>query len=175
MFGSIVVYPRSRKDHFKRYLSYAFEVFPPTYARFSNVFSLIFLSNLNYLFVSFFIRFSMIFAGGRSPPPKKYFLLLFGFPFIDSSFRMFLPLLRAIRQRSSKSVSLFGVRVFRPYWLPALPAGGLRTSSHAPLLVLIRFVEALGASLVRHLRELRSLGGLKWTRTTDLVLIRHAL
>ena len=101
VFGSIVVYPRSRKDHFKRYLSYAFEVFPPSYARFSNVFSLIFLSNLNYLFVSFFIRFSMI--SGQCPDPIETVACSFqGLCYIDSLF----------------SVSIFQRRPFGRHIMP---------------------------------------------------------
>ena len=63
VFGSIVVYPRSRKD-----LSFLKN-----------------LSNLNYLFVSFFIRFSMI--SGQCPDPIETVACSFrGLCYIDSLF-----------------------------------------------------------------------------------------
>ena len=152
VFGSIVVYPRSRKD-----LSFLKN-----------------LSNLNYLFVSFFIRFSMI--SGQCPDPIETVACSFqGLCYIDSLFRAFLSfnvaLLGDISHRPSGDISHGVSRISRCRKATYHCAKSI-LDNHASIKSLYL---RLKHSFVLAPRCFCAFGGLKWTRTTDLVLIRHAL
>ena len=62
-------------------------------------------------------------------------------------------------------------------WLPTLSASGLKCAeslSAFPLILRISIIVSFPLCSFR-LRNFRCSGGLKWSRTTDLMLIRHAL
>ena len=85
-------------------------------------------------------------------------------------FRDFAACIRS--HRSMRSILRFQ---FPDNWLPALPAGSsvLKSLSRIPLIRCISSQSFAFSSLSP--RRSRSFGGLKWSRTTDLMLIRHAL
>ena len=94
----------------------------------------------------------------------------FAFSSLSPRFRDFAARIRS--HRSMRSILRFQ---FPDNWLPALPAGSsvLKSLSRIPLIRCISSQSFAFSSLSP--RRSRSFGGLKWSRTTDLMLIRHAL